>query len=299
MVHTFNLQELSVAECQALLQSLVIPRPIAFASTVDAQGNANLSPFSFFNMFSMNPPVVVFSPSRRARDGSTKHTLENLWEVPEVVINIVNYAIVEQTSLASVEYEKGVNEFVKAGLTPVASELVKPPRVAESPASMECKVDQIIPLGTGGGAGNLVICHVLRVHVQTAILDATGKRADPYLLDAVARLGGDYYSRVNNEAIFTVPKPNQKKGIGIDQIPEQIRNSRILTGNNLGRLGNIEQLPDDQDIAEYFYDARIQAIFQRFSHHAESLEDHLHLLAQELLVSGNVEEAWKVLLQTK
>lgn len=297
MVQTFNLHDLSVMEIQALLQSLIVPRPIAFASTVDTNGNVNLSPFSFFNMFSMNPPVVVFSPSRRGRDGSTKHTLENVLEVPEVVINLVNYNIVEQMSLASVEYEKGVDEFIKAGLTPVASELVRPPRVAESPASLECKVMQVMPLGTGGGAGNLVICEVLRVHVTTEVLDATGKRADPYLLDAVARMGGDYYARAGGDAIFVVPKPNQKKGIGVDQIPEPIRNSRILTGNNLGRLGNVEQLPEAESVREFFHDTRIQEIFERFSHHPESLEDHLHSFAKELLEAGKVEEAWKVLLQ--
>jgi len=298
VVQTFHPKDLSIPECQGLLQSLVCPRPIAFASTVDAAGNVNLSPFSFFNMFSTNPPIVVFSPSRRGRDASTKHTLENVHEVPEVVINIVNYSIVEQASLASVEYEKGVNEFIKAGLTPVAGTLVQPPRVAESPASLECRVNQVIPLGTGGGAGNLVICEVLLVHVNESVLDPTGKRADPYLLDAVARMGGDYYARANGEAIFVVPKPNQKKGIGVDQIPESIRNSRTLTGNNLGRLGNVEQLPDEQSIQDFAHDPRIREIVSRFANHPESLEDHLHQLAKELLEAGQVAEAWKTLLQS-
>ncbi len=297
MIQTFHPKDLSIPECQGLLQSLVCPRPIAFASTVDAAGNVNLSPFSFFNLFSTNPPVVVFSPSRRGRDATTKHTLENVQQVPEVVISIVNYSMVEQTSLASVEYEKGISEFIKAGFTPIASEVVKPPRVAESPASLECKVNQIIPLGTGGGAGNLVICEVLLVHVNENVLDSTGKRADPYLLDAVARMGGDYYARATGEAIFAVPKPNQKKGIGVDQIPESIRNSRILTGNNLGRLGNVEHLPEAQSIQTFAHDPRIQEIYERFAHHRESLEDHLHLLAKELLEAGHVEEAWKTLLQ--
>jgi len=285
-------------DCQALLQSLICPRPIAFASTVDAAGNVNLSPFSFFNMFSANPPVVVFSPSRRGRDGTTKHSLENIHEVPEAVISIVNYSIVEQMSLASVEYDKGVSEFVKTGLTPVASELVKPPRVAESPASMECKVTQVIPLGTGGGAGNLVICEVVMIHVCEEILAPDGKKADPYLLDAVARMGGDYYTRASGEALFIVPKPNQKKGIGVDQIPDYIRNSRFLTGNNLGRLGNVEKLPEASEVEAFGQDPRIEEIRSRFANHRESLDDHLHQLAKELLEAGDVQTAWKVLLQT-
>ncbi|MDJ1468670.1 flavin reductase family protein [Xanthocytophaga flava] len=297
MIHTFDFTKLSVMESQGLLQSLVCPRPIAFASTVDALGNVNLSPFSFFNMFSTNPPIVVFSPSRRGRDATTKHTYENVLEVPEVVINIVNYAIVEQTSLASVEYEKGVNEFIKAGLTPVPSERVKPPRVAESPASLECRVNEIIPLGTGGGAGTLVVCEVLLVHVKEEVLDASGKRANPRALDLVARMGGDYYAHISSESLFIVPKPNQKKGIGVDQIPFRIRNSRILSGNNLGRLGNTEVMPDKDAVSAFANDPRIAEIFERFSHHTESLEDHLHQLAKELLEAGQVDNAWKTLLQ--
>lgn len=297
MIHTFDFTKLSVMESQGLLQSLVCPRPIAFASTVDALGNVNLSPFSFFNMFSTNPPIVVFSPSRRGRDATTKHTYQNVLEVPEVVINIVNYTIVEQTSLASVEYEKGVNEFIKAGLTPVPSERVKPPRVAESPASLECRVNEIIPLGTGGGAGTLVVCEVLLVHVKEEVLDASGKRADPRALDLVARMGGDYYAHISNESLFIVPKPNQKKGIGVDQIPFRIRNSRILTGNNLGRLGNTEAIPDADSVSAFANDPRIAEVFERFSHHTESLEDHLHQLAKELLEAGQIEDAWKTLLQ--
>ncbi|MDJ1504085.1 flavin reductase family protein [Xanthocytophaga agilis] len=299
MIHTFDFSKLSIMESQGLLQSLVCPRPIAFASTVDALGNVNLSPFSFFNMFSTNPPIVVFSPSRRGRDATTKHTYENVLEVPEVVINIVNYSIVEQTSLASVEYEKGVNEFIKAGLTPVPSKSVKPPRVAESPASLECRVNEIIPLGTGGGAGTLVVCEVLLVHVKEQVLDASGKRADPRALDLVARMGGDYYAHISSESLFIVPKPNQKKGIGVDQIPFRIRNSRILTGNNLGRLGNTEIIPDEGAVSAFANDPRIAEIFERFSHHTESLEDHLHQLAKELLEAGQVEDAWKTLLQLR
>ncbi len=294
---TFDLKELSVMESQGLLQSLICPRPIAFASTIDSLGNVNLSPFSFFNMFSTNPPIVIFSPSLRGRDGTTKHTLENVHQVSEVVINIVNYAMVEQTSLASVEYEKGVNEFIKAGFTAIPSEVVKPPRVAESPASLECKVNQIVALGQGPGAGNLVICEVLRVHVHEEILDETGKKANPYLIDAVARMGGDYYCRASGDSLFVVPKPNQKKGIGVDSLPEVVRQSRILTGNNLGRLGNVEHLPEPEAVLAFAKDTRILEIFERFSHHQESLEDHLHLLAKEVLETGDIDSAWKILLQ--
>ncbi len=294
---TFDPNHLSVPDRQGLLQSLVCPRPIAFASTVDAAGNVNLSPFSFFNLFSVNPPVAVFSPSRRGRDGSTKHTLQNVLEVPEVVINIVNHSMVEQTSLASVEYGKGVDEFVKAGFTAVKSSLVQPPRVAESPASLECKVTQVIALGQEGGAGNLVICEILVIHVNENVLDASGQRADPYRLDAVARMGGDYYCRANGGAIFTVPKPNQKMGIGVDVIPTRIRHSRILTGNDLGRLGNVEQLPDSQSVTDFSQTEPIREIFVRFAHHAESLEDHLHALAKDFLAAGDTDSAWKTLLQ--
>lgn len=294
---TFDPNHLSVPDRQGLLQSLICPRPIAFASTVDAAGNVNLSPFSFFNLFSVNPPVAVFSPSRRGRDGSTKHTLQNVLEVPEVVINIVNHSMVEQTSLASVEYGKGVDEFVKAGFTAVKSSLVQPPRVAESPASLECKVTQVIALGQEGGAGNLVICEILVIHVNENVLDASGQRADPYRLDAVARMGGDYYCRANGGAIFTVPKPNQKMGIGVDVIPARIRHSRILTGNDLGRLGNVEQLPDSQSVTDFSQTEPIREIFVRFAHHAESLEDHLHALAKDFLAAGDTDSAWKTLLQ--
>lgn len=280
--------ELPVPKLQTYLQSAVAPRPIAFVSSIDVQGNVNLSPFSFFNMFSMNPPILIFSPSRRVRDNTTKHTLQNVLEVPEVVINIVSYSIVEKISLASCDFPKGTNEFVKAGFTEVKSELVKPPRVSESSVSFECRVNNVIPLGKEGGAGNLVICEVLLMHIKDEILDAEG-RIDPNKLDAVARMGQDYYCRASGESVFVVPKPNEKVGIGIDQIPLRIRNSTVFTGNDLGRLGNIEKLPHEEMIKQF------QS--QNFWRDASSKgEEELHRLAQEYLKEGRVDEAWKVLL---
>lgn len=270
------------------LLGAIVPRPIAFASTVDKNGNVNLSPFSFFNCFGSRPPILVFSPSRRGRDGTNKHTYENVVEVPEVVINIVSYSIVEQASLASVEYPRGVNEFVKAGLTQVPSLKVRPPRVGESKVSMECKVNQVISLGTEGSAGNLVICEILLMHINDDVLDDQGL-IDPHKLDAVARMGGDYYLRAQGDNIFAVPKPNEKLGIGVDQIPQAIRNSMVLTGNDLGKLGNIERLPDRESIVE----------FRKREDVSEALEagtESVHRLAQRFLKEGKVEEAWKVLL---
>jgi len=237
-----------------------------------------LSPFSFFNMFSTKPPILVFSPSRRVRDNTTKHTLENVKEVPEVVVNMVSYSMVEQTSLASCEFPKGVNEFIKAGFTELTSLRVKPPRVAESPASFECKVNQVISLGDEGGAGNLIICEILLAHFSDDILDAQG-HVDPQRLDAVARMGGDFYCRAHGDNIFAVPKPNTKLGIGFDQLPETVRNSKIFSRNDLGRLANIEKFPEG--IAK----KRIGG----------DLEE-AHRLAKMLLDEGKVEEAWRILL---
>lgn len=283
---TINPKDLSIQKRHALLQSSIIPRPISFASTVDKDGNVNLSPFSFFNMFSSNPPILIFSPSRRGRDNTTKHTYENVKEVPEVVINIVNYPMVEQASLASTEFAKGVNEFVKAGFTPIASTIVKPPRVAESPVSFECKVNQVIELGTEGAAGNLVICEVLLVHVKEEVLDEHGN-ISPYKLDAVARLGQDYYTRVSGDSIFMVPKPNEKVGIGYDQIPALIRNNPMFTKNDLGRLGNIEKLPSPEEIRQFSLKPDVQWAIT---------SGGISSLALKLLREGNVFEAWKALL---
>ncbi|WP_143962103.1 flavin reductase family protein [Litoribacter populi] len=289
-------KNVSTGEFHSYMLGAIAPRPIAFASTVDKEGNVNLSPFSFFNAFGSNPPVVVFSPARRVRDNSTKHTLENVHEVSEVVINIVNYKMVEQMSLASTEYDKGVNEFLKAGFTEVKSELVKPPRVAEAPVAFECKVLQVLPVGEGGGAANLVICEILLAHIDENILDTQGK-IDPFKLDPVARMGGDWYCRASGESLFEIPKPLRTKGIGVDNIPAGIRDSVVLTGNNLGRLGNVEKLPTGEEVEEFAHKPELQEIRTRFQNDQESYLFHLHQLAQEYILQGDVDGAWKVLLQ--
>lgn len=293
---TFYPKDLSTVEVQNLLQGAVTPRPIAFASTVDKAGKVNLSPFSFFNMFSSNPPILIFSPSRRVRDNSTKHTLENVLEVPEVVIHIVGFDRVEQMSLASTEYPKGVNEFEKAGLTPVKSSLISPPRVKEAMVALECKVNEVKSLGTEGGAGNLVICEVIAIHINESILDEKGV-IDPFKLSPVARMGGSWYSRITPDSLFQIPKPLTNLGIGVDQIPEEIRNSPILTGNNLGRLGNVMELPTEDEVRIFSDSEEIREIRIRFKNDSESWLDHLHLRAKEELESGNVSTAWKILLQ--
>ncbi|SIT03042.1 flavin reductase family protein [Belliella pelovolcani] len=289
-------KNISPAAFQAYLQGAVAPRPIAFASTINAEGQVNLSPFSFFNVFSSNPPILVFSPSRRVRDNTTKHTLENVQEVKEVVINIVDFAMVEQMSLSSTEYDKGINEFTKAGLTEEPSEKVQPPRVKEAPVAFECVVKDIISLGDQGGAGNLIICEVILARVDDAILDADGK-IDPFKLDAVARMGGDWYCRANGSALFEIPKPLRTKGIGVDQIPDQIKNSLVLTGNNLGRLGNVEALPSKFEILEYGDRPEIVEMKIRYQNDPESMVYFLHEHAKSLLEEGLVMDAWKVLLQ--
>ena len=293
---TFYPKDLSTQEFHGLLQGSIAPRPIAFASTIDKEGNVNLSPFSFFNLFSTNPAILIFSPSRRVRDNTTKHTLENVLEVPEVVIHVVHYGLVEQMSLASTEYGKGVSEFDKAGLTPVPSLEVKPPRVKEAHIAFECRVNEVKPLGDQGGSGNLVICEVLVVHVNEEVMDDHGT-IDPYKLDAVARLGGDWYSRASGDSLFKIPKPIRTLGIGIDQIPEEIRNSTILSGNNLGRLGNVEQLPVSSQIEEFGKSEMIQEMRVRFKNDPDSWIDHLHLAAKAELEEGDVEKAWLILLQ--
>jgi len=282
---TIRPKDLSVPKLQAYLQSAVAPRPIAFASTIDKEGNVNLSPFSFFNMFSMNPPVLVFSPSRRVRDNSVKHTLENINEVDEVVINIVNYAMVQQTSLTSCDFPKGVNEFEKSGFTELKSELVRPPRVSESPVSFECKVKQVVSLGSEGGAGNLVICEVLLMHIKEEVLDENGF-IDPHKLDAVARMGQNYYCRANGDNVFIVPKPNEKIGIGYDQLPKEVRISKVLTGNDLGMLANVDRIPDAIDLTADEKKTIAQGA------------PATHGLVQQYLQHGKITEAWNLLLHT-
>lgn len=290
---SINPDDLSIAERQGLLSSAVAPRPICFASTVDKDGKVNLSPFSFFNVFSSNPPIMVFSPARRGRDGTVKHTYENVLEVPEVCINIVNYAMVEQMSLASTEYEKGVNEFVKAGFTEIASETIKPPRVAESPVSFECTVDDIIELGKLGGAGNLVISRVQRIHVNTDFLNEEDT-LDTTKLDLVARMGGDWYTRASKDSLFEIPKPIRTKGIGIDSLPDSIRSSTILSANNLGRLGNAEKLPSKEKIEEVQNQLDIIGLTRSYA--GDERTAKIHELAKSVLDDGNTEQALAILL---
>ena len=240
-------ENVTQAERHSFLLSAIAPRPIALASTISAKGDINLSPFSFFNVFSSNPPIVVFSPARNARNLSLKHTLENLYEIPETVINIVNYPMVEQMSLSSTAYDKGVNEFKKSGLTELPSQIVRPPRVQQSPASFECLVEEIKELGQGPGAGHLVIARVVMMHFAKEYLKEDGK-LDPTQLDQVGRMGGAWYTRANKDNLFSIPKPLRSQGIGVDSLPAHVRNSRILTGNNLGRLGNLEKMPSKEEI---------------------------------------------------
>lgn len=292
---TINTADLKPAELQNYLQYAIAPRPICFVSTIDKEGNVNLSPFSFFNMFSVNPPVCVFSPSRRVRDNTTKHSLENILEVPECVINVVNYDMVQQTSLASVEYPKGVDEFVKAGFTALPSELVRPPRVAESPVQFECLVREVIPLGENAGAGNLVIAEIKKIHIHEDILDESGK-IDQAKIDLVARLGGDWYCRVSKDNLFEVEKPVRTIGIGVDSLPASVRNSNILTGNNLGQLGNVERLPSDEEINVFRINPELRQIMDATIGDTQTRERELHQYARKLLEERNVTDAWKVLL---
>ncbi|HEY0039568.1 MAG TPA: flavin reductase family protein [Flavisolibacter sp.] len=289
---TFDLQDLTPVEKQYYLQHVVAPRPVCFASTINKEGEVNLSPFSFFNMFSSNPPIVVFSPARRVRDNTTKHTLQNVLEVPEVVINIVTYDMVQQTSLASCEYPKGADEFVKAGFTKERATVVKPPMVKESKAKLECKVIEIKSLGEVGGAGQLVICEVLRLHIDDSLLNED-KKFDQTKLELIARLGGDWYCRVSKENLFIVPKPNVKLGIGIDALPESIRFSNLLTGNHLGMLANVHEMPV---VNPAFDDEHLKNIFQYYSINPTDMEKEVHSYAAKLLDQAKVQEAWQVLL---
>ncbi|WP_338377767.1 flavin reductase family protein [uncultured Flavobacterium sp.] len=289
---SINPKEVSPAKLQGYLQSAIAPRPIAFASTVDINGNPNLSPFSFFNVFSSNPPILVFSPARRVRNNTTKHTLINCDSTKEVVINIVDYAMVQQMSLSSTEYADGVNEFDKSGLTMLASEVVKPFRVAESPVQFECKVNDIIPLGTEGGAGNLIICEVLKIHVSETILDDNGM-IDQLKIDLVSRLGGNWYSRAIN-GLFEVEKPLSTLGIGVDNIPEFIKESTYFDGNDLGKLGNIEAIPNEEEIAIF-----VKENFAVKGVLSSDDEGKKHQKAKEYLDNNDALSAWKVLLAQK
>ena len=284
--------QVTTAELHALLQGAIAPRPICFASTMDINGQPNLSPFSFFNIFGANPATLIFSPARRVRDNTIKHTLENVYDTKEVVINVVSYAMVQQASLSSCEYPRGISEFEKSGFTPLPSEKVKPFRVKESPVQLECIVKQIIETGTEGGAGNLVICEVVMMHINEAILNEKGQ-IDPHKIDLVARMGADYYCRASGSAVFEVAKPNVALGIGVDALPATIRNSHILTGNNLGQLANVQQQPV---IDPAFDDDHLKNIFQYYSITPEEMEKELHSYAKRLLEQQKVSEAWQVLL---
>ena len=282
-------QEVSTGKLHGYLLSAVSPRPIAFASTVDGLGNVNLSPFSFFNVFSANPPILVFSPARRVRDNTTKHTLENILINKEVVINIVNYDMVQQMSLSSTEYPAGVNEFIKSGLTEVASDIVKPPRVKEAPVQFECKVNDVIALGNQGGAGNLIIAEVVKLHIKETILDADGK-IDANKIDAVARMGGNWYNR-SREGMFEVIKPIKTRGIGVDALPVSIKNSTILTGNDLGILGNSERIPTMDEVKEY-----LSLKVEKSLDIQTSTKENLEKQAQDMLQEGTIFDAFKLLL---
>jgi flavin reductase (DIM6/NTAB) family NADH-FMN oxidoreductase RutF len=285
-------KSIETPQLQGYLQGSVGPRPIAFASTIGVNGIPNVSPFSFFNVFSANPPILIFSPSRRVRDNSIKHTLINAEATGEVVINVVNYNMVQQTSLASTEYAEGVNEFEKSGLTPIASDVVKPFRVKESPVQFECKVTQIIPLGSEGGAGNLILCEVVRIHIDEKILDENGA-IDQHKIDLVSRLGGNWYSR-SNQGLFEVPKPLTTLGIGVDAIPNFVRKSTVFDGNDLGKLGNIEALPTPEEVSIF--------VNQNFSVKgilSSDDQEKIHLEAKKYLNNNDVLSAWKVLLAKK
>jgi flavin reductase (DIM6/NTAB) family NADH-FMN oxidoreductase RutF len=275
---------LSIPILQKYLQNAIAPRPICFASTISKNGEPNLAPFSFFNVFSTNPPIAVFSPAYSGRTGASKDTLQNVLEVPECVINVVNYDMVHQTSLASSPFAKGVNEFVKAGFTPIPSELVKPPRVKESPVQMECRVNEVKELGKSGGAGNLVICEIIKIHINENVLNEASF-IDTKKIDLVARMGDNWYCRAHGDALFEVQKPITSIGIGIDAIPDTIKHSKILTGNNLGLLGSIEHLPTEEELAEHRKNA------DTFSSSEEK-----HRYAQNLLEQNKVKEAWLTLL---
>ena len=292
MYKTLHFKDLKTSEVQNFLNHAIAPRPICFASTIDLQGNVNLSPFSFFNFFSTNPPIAIFSPSRRVRNNTTKHTLQNILEVPEVVINIVDYQMVQQVSLCSCEFPKETDEFIKSGFTKEASELIKPPRVKESPIQMECKVLEVKHLGKEGGAGNLIICEILMMHINENILAENGM-IDQQKINHVARLGGSWYAKISPDNLFEVEKPNTQLGIGFDQLPASIKNSKILSGNHLGQLANVHELPQ---ILPSFEDERLKNIFQYFSTDPEEMEAELHEYAKELLDAGKVDEAWQVLL---
>ncbi|MBM3451783.1 MAG: flavin reductase family protein [Bacteroidetes bacterium] len=291
---SLNPKELTVQKVHQYLLGAIGPRPIAFASTVDAGGRPNLAPFSFFNVFSANPPILIFSPARSGRLNTTKDTYNNVKVVPEVVINVVNYEIVQQMSLASSPYTSDIDEFVKSGFTPIKSETIKPARVAESPVQFECKVNQVVELGTEGGAGNLIICEVTRIHIDENILDENGM-IDQHKIDLVSRMGGDWYCRAQKHSMFEVKKPITSCGIGFDQLPSDILSSKVFTKNELGQLAGIEELPNETDVNEYKL-LELSDLFLSLEDDAQKLEFELHNRASRLLKENKIQEAWLSLL---
>lgn len=289
---TKDASTLTGLQLQSILQYVIAPRPICFASTINQKGEINLSPFSYFNIFSVNPPICVFSPSRRLRDNTTKHTLDNINEVAECVINIVSYEMVAQTSLASCEYPQGVNEFVKAGFTMLPSDVVKPPRVAESPVQLECRINQVIPLGEKAGSGNLVIAEILRIHLSESILDDKGN-IDQTALDLVARLGGNWYARINKDSLFQLDKPNEKIGMGFDQLPAALLNADWLSNNEKAQLANLSN-PPDKDAAFELIDPAMQ---QMFTSPDLSNTQLIHDQIKDLLKKGEALNAWCLAIQ--
>ncbi len=291
---TINPKDIPVPKLHHYLLGSIGPRPICFASTVDANGVGNIAPFSFFNVFSANPPIAIFSPARSGRTNTTKDTYNNVKQVPEVVINVVNYSIVYQMSLASSPYPPEISEFDKSGLTPVPSELVRPFRIKESPVQLECKVVEVKELGNEGGAGNLIICEIIKLHISEDVLNED-QMVDQKKIDLVARMGGNWYCRADQNSMFEIEKPITTCGIGYDQIPEEIRNSKVLTGNDIGQLGGIEELPNETDVNEYKL-MTLSDLFIEFEDNATQLELELHKLSKKLLEKNKLEEAWLTLL---
>jgi len=291
---TLDPKTLPIQKLHQYLLGAVGPRPIAFASTVDEKGNTNLAPFSFFNVFSANPPIMIFSPARSGRTNETKDTYNNVKINPEVVINVVNYDIVHQMSLASSPYAPGVSEFDKAGFTAIPSDLIRPMRVAESPVQFECKVNEVVELGAEGGAGNLIICEVVKIHIHEAVLDENGM-IDQHKIDLVSRMGGNWYCRADENSMFEITKPITTCGIGFDQLPQDIKNSQFLTGNDLGHLAGIEEIPNETDVNEYKL-IELSELFVTLENEPVKLEESLHVRAQELLKENKLNEAWLTLL---
>jgi flavin reductase (DIM6/NTAB) family NADH-FMN oxidoreductase RutF len=297
MIKTLEPSALAQQELHSILLTAVAPRPICFASTVDSEGRVNLSPFSYFNVFSSNPPILIFSPARSGRDNTTKHSHDNVKEVPEVVINMVNHAMVEQMSLASTAYGKGINEFEKAGFTQMPSTKVAPPRVGEAPVAFECSVTEVIELDQTPGAGNLVLCKVELIHLNEDYL--SGGQLDTQKLDLVGRMGGSWYTRASGASLFEIPKPLRTLGIGVSALPKGTRESEILTGNNLGRLGNLEALPSSAAVAAMAKDDELVLLAKKVGPDKIKLKRHLHWLAQRILEAGETEKALTVLLHAE